>query len=76
MARAFALAGCPSLVSTLWQIPDKQTVSIMDNFYKELRSGGTPGQALRLAKLEYIARAGPYAAHPLFWASPVVIGDW
>ncbi|MFO7617498.1 MAG: CHAT domain-containing protein, partial [Bacteroidales bacterium] len=76
IARAFAIAGCQSLVSTLWPIPDKQTVSIMDNFYRSLRKGAPPGQALQQAKLSYIAQAGPYAAHPLFWGSPIVIGDW
>ncbi len=75
MARAFANAGCPTLVTTLWQIPDINTVPLIAGFYGGLRKKLTPDQALRKSKTDYIVKAGPYASHPRFWASLIPVGE-
>jgi CHAT domain-containing protein len=74
MARAFAMTGCPALVATLWPIPDRQAAALVAGFYRELAQGFSPAEALRKAKLEYLRRADPLTAHPLFWASFISIG--
>lgn len=75
LARAFAYAGCPSVVMTLWSVEDKASSEVMTNFYKYSSKGKTKSESLRLAKLEYLKNADPVKAHPFFWAGYVQIGD-
>lgn len=79
LARAFAYSGCPSMVMSLWSVPEKTTANIMVNFYKELRKGETKDAALRKAKLAYLSddnvEGDVLFAHPYFWAGFVPIGD-
>jgi CHAT domain-containing protein len=74
MARAFANAGCPVLVTTLWQIPDRFTVPLMAEFYGGLEKKLSPGLALRTAKMTYLDKADQYTSHPRFWASFIPMG--
>ena len=39
MARAFHFSGIPSVVMSLWRVPDRETKSIMVNFYKYIKEG-------------------------------------
>lgn len=75
LSRAFASAGCPSMVMSLWSVPDKQTGMLMENFYKELKVGESKDIALRQAKLTYLDAQDNQGAHPYLWAGFVVIGD-
>ncbi len=75
LSRAFASAGCPSMVMSLWSVPDKQTGMLMENFYKELKAGESKDAALRQAKLTYLDAQDNQGAHPYLWAGFVVIGD-
>jgi len=75
LSRAFAFAGCPSIVMSLWSVPDEQTGMLMENFYKELKTGATKDEALRQAKLQYLQKQDNQGAHPYLWAGFVVIGD-
>ena len=75
LSRAFASAGCPSMVMSLWSVPDEQTGVLMENFYKELKAGKTKDIALREAKLAYIDSQDSRSTHPFLWAGFVVIGD-
>jgi CHAT domain-containing protein len=74
MARAFAVAGCPSVIVTLWSIADYFSVPIISGFYKELRKSWSPSMALRKSKLDYLAHAGEYNSHPRFWAAFMPLG--
>lgn len=76
MARAFANAGCPSLVTTLWRIPDGCTVQLMTGFYKGLKKKLPPDQALRKSKVDYLRQADPNTSHPRFWASIIPLGKF
>ncbi len=75
LSRAFAFAGCPSMVMSLWSVPDEQTGILMEYFYKELKDGATKDEALRQAKLQYLQEQDNRGAHPYLWAGFVVIGD-
>ena len=75
LAHAFMYAGVPSVVTTLWQVNDYTSASLVQQFYDELEGGVDKATALRDAKLTYLASADKAAGHPIFWASYVVIGD-
>lgn len=76
LARAFTAAGCKSEIMTLWSIPDQSTATIMRLFFEKIKAGLTKDEALREAKLAFIAQA-PTTQHlqPNFWAAAVVCGD-
>jgi len=75
LGRAFAYAGCQSILMSLWPANDQSTATLMDAFYGYLSSGYTKDQALRQAKLDYLDQADPLTAHPYFWANMVAVGD-
>jgi CHAT domain-containing protein len=75
LSRAFSYAGCKSIVMSLWPAQDKSTLDIMSLFYKGLSEGLSKDQALRQAKLQYLANADDLFASPFFWANFVVSGS-
>ncbi len=76
ISRAFSYAGCPSVVMSLWKIPDAVTTEIMTAFYEELSAGKTKDEALRQAQLRFLNNTDdPLYHHPYFWAGFVVMGD-
>lgn len=75
LARDFRLAGCPSVVMSLWNASDRSTAELMGEMYGELKKGRGKNEALRKAKLEYLSKVDPLRAHPHFWAGFVLIGD-
>jgi CHAT domain-containing protein/tetratricopeptide (TPR) repeat protein len=75
LTRAFMYAGAPRVVSSLWQVDDQATATLMTRFYQHmLRRGARPAAALRAAQLELAA--DPRWASPYFWAGFVLHGDW
>ena len=75
LARAFAFAGCPSLVMSLWSVSDQSTGKIMTDFYKNLYAGQSKDCALQNAKLHYLETTSAEYTKPVYWASFVAIGD-
>jgi len=75
LARSFFLAGCPSLVSSLWRANDESTADIMLYFYQYLKNGITKDVALQKAKLQYCSEAGIRQSHPFYWAGFVQSGN-
>ncbi len=77
LARAFAYAGCPSMVMSLWSVPDKETGELMIYFYEELKGGKTKDVALQQAKLRYLEghKENRVKTYPYHWAAFVPIGD-
>jgi CHAT domain-containing protein len=79
LRRAFLQAGARTLVTSLWKVPDDETVQLMTDFYTGWLEGHKgKAEALRQAQLKMIEgleeRHG--FAHPYYWAGFVLIGDW
>ncbi|RMG21292.1 MAG: CHAT domain-containing protein, partial [Bacteroidetes bacterium] len=75
LGRAFAYAGVPSTVMSLWPVNDASTAILMESFFRELANGQSKDSALRNAKLRFLKRASGLQNHPRFWAGFVVQGD-
>lgn len=77
LARAFAYAGCPNIVTTLWKAQDKSTATIATKLHTYLKQGYTKDRALRQAKLDYLTSEDihPLLKTPYYWANFVFIGD-
>ena len=54
LARAFLAAGASSVVSSIWSVDDQVTSKLMIDFHRQLRSGQTPSEALRLAQIQQL----------------------
>ncbi|MEM9546893.1 MAG: CHAT domain-containing protein [Bacteroidota bacterium] len=75
LARSFAFAGTPSIIMSLWAIPDRSTSTIMADYYKYLEMGMKKSKALQNAKLDFLSSTDYLYQHPHYWASMVVIGN-
>ena len=75
ISKGFLLAGCPSILTSLWSVDDCSTSQIMIDFYTSLKQGKTKSQALRQAKLDYLRQADPVNAHPYYWAPFLLSGQ-
>jgi CHAT domain-containing protein len=74
LQRAFMKAGASSVLSTLWNVNDKATKSLVVDFFKNYKSGNDKISALQAAELAIKSKKG--WEHPYFWASFVLSGDW
>jgi hypothetical protein len=72
MTKAFFEAGTKSIMVSLWEVNDKYSSKLMTLFYKKLSEGYDKSEALRLAKLDFIAQ---YSANPYYWGAFVLAGD-
>lgn len=75
MARAFAHAGCSSMVMSLWNCEDEATRTIITDFFAAAKDGETLDRALRNAKLHYLDNCDPLKAHPYYWSTLELVGD-
>lgn len=77
LSRAFTYAGCPSLIMSLWSLPDEQTAQISQYFFQNLKEGFSKHQALRQAKIKYLETDAKSnrLAHPFFWGGLVATGN-
>jgi len=76
LARAFAYAGCPSIVTTLWKAEDITTADISKRVHQYLKEGKSKDEALQLAKLAYInGQTHAIRRSPVYWANFIFIGD-
>jgi len=75
LSRAFTYAGCPSLVMSLWSVPDGSTATMIDTFFGQLQQGMTKDKALQTAQIAYLTEASPDKQHPVHWAGFVPSGD-
>ena len=75
LGRAFAYAGCPSIIMSLWPAQDEATADIMELFYEGIADGLPKDQALVTAKRAYLERADDLFSHPFYWAGFIAQGD-
>jgi CHAT domain-containing protein len=73
-SRAFLAAGARATVTTLWRVQDSAAADFMTIFYRHLAAGEPKAEALRAAKLSFLAQGGE-RVQPLYWAAFVLNGD-
>jgi len=71
LSRSLVLAGVPSVVVSLWAVPDAPTGELMVEFYRQLEQTDNKAQALRQAMLN-IREEYP---NPIAWAAFTLIGE-
>ena len=75
LAHAFNYAGSESILTSLWKIDEQSSAEIISLFYKNIKKGWPKDDALRQAKLDYMATAKGRTINPQYWAGLVLIGD-
>lgn len=77
MQSAFQAAGVRCVISTLWPIPDEQTVDLTNSFFQSLAETRIPRQSLQQAQKQQIEKRRRLngAAHPFFWAAFSITGE-
>ncbi|MGI0484154.1 CHAT domain-containing protein [Pantanalinema rosaneae CENA516] len=71
LSRAFMAAGTPSVLVSLWEVPDAPTSDLMIEFYQQMQQQPNKAQALRQAMLETMTKH----PHPRDWAAFTLIGQ-
>jgi CHAT domain-containing protein len=75
LARAFAFAGCPAVVTSLWDSHDGSAAYLAQRFHVHVRRGLPLDEALRQARLDFLGSDwGRRFNHPYYWANFVLIG--
>lgn len=76
LRRAFHLAGARSVLSSLWEIPDRDTMFLMQGFFDSLAETKDVAISLQQAQRRHIeVRRKRFAvAHPFYWAAFVMTG--
>ena len=75
LARSFMYAGVPSLLTSLWKVDDASTGTLIPYFYQKLSDQQDIDQAIREAKMDYLAQAKLEVKHPFYWAGFIALGD-
>ena len=71
LSRSLITAGVPSVIVSLWSVPDAPTASLMTQFYQNLQQNPDKAQALRQAMLTTMATH----PNPKDWAAFTLIGE-
>lgn len=70
LSRSLIAAGTPSVVVSLWAVPDAPTAELMTEFYRQMQQGQDKAQALRQAMLATMKTN----SDPRDWAAFTLIG--
>jgi CHAT domain-containing protein/Tfp pilus assembly protein PilF len=71
LSRSFISAGTPSVLVSLWSVPDSPTAELMTQFYRNLQTQPDKAQALRQAMLSTKEKY----PNPIDWAAFTLIGE-
>jgi CHAT domain-containing protein/lipopolysaccharide biosynthesis regulator YciM len=74
LRRALVLAGAQTQVTSVWKVPDEATRTLMVRFYQGLLSG--EGRSASLQHAQQFMLTNPATAHPYYWASFILAGNW
>ncbi|WP_226388720.1 CHAT domain-containing protein [Penaeicola halotolerans] len=75
LARGFMYAGAANVLMSLWAVPDRSTSILMESFYTNINEGLSYDEAIRAAKLSYLASSDDNTAHPYYWGAFVFVGE-
>jgi CHAT domain-containing protein len=78
LSRAFAYAGCPNIVTSLWKAEDQTTSFIITKLHAYLKKGFTKDKALQQAKIDLLksSEISPRYKSPNYWAHFIFIGEY
>jgi len=68
LQRAFKIAGAKNIIMSLWKVPDRETVELMELFYEKWLNGMTKYEAFYFAQNEMRKKYPPY-----YWAAFVLV---
>ncbi len=77
LRRALEEAGAQSILMSLWSVPDKETLELMQTFYKLWLSGTDKHEAFKQAQLiirEEVKQAHDGKDLPYYWGAFVLVG--
>ena len=78
ITRAFAYAGCPNIITSLWKAADKTTAFLTQRLHVYLDQGFTKDRSLQLAKTDLLnnREISPSLKTPNYWAHLIFIGNY
>lgn len=78
LSRAFAYAGCPNIITSLWKAEDRATAFLTQQLHYYLSKNYTKDKALQQAKLDLLnsEEIDPQLKSPNYWAHLIFIGDY
>ncbi len=78
LSRAFAYAGCPNIITSLWKAEDKTTAFMTRRIHEYLEEGFSKDRALQHAKLDLLNSKEIDARFktPDYWSNLIFIGNY
>ena len=78
LSRAFAYAGCPNTITSIWKADDASTSYIVKRIHGYLEEGQPIDRAVQQAKKDYLAddRINPRLKIPSYWSHLIFIGNY
>ena len=75
LTRAFLSVGSDSVIATLWEVDDRSSVQLMQQFYKRLDGpGANADKSAALTRAQKQLRSTKGYEHPYYWAPFVLVG--
>lgn len=76
IGRAFRYVGVPAVITSLWEIPSKETSMITTEMYANMDQGMRPDEALQKAQVAFLESAnGTALGMPAYWAGMICQGE-
>src|SRR5690606_3393083 len=74
LAHAFNYAGSRNILTAIWKVDEQASCQLTASFLKYIQQGLPTDEALRQAKLDYLAGAEGRLADPGYWSGLVLMG--
>ena len=71
LSSAFSVAGASTVIASRWKVDDRATRLLVEDFYRNLKSGKGRAESLRLSR----NRVRKSFQHPYYWAAFSLMGD-